>query len=125
MEVLIGIIVVVFLVIFLSGKSGVGIKSNLIREIRTLCSQNGGSIEHPSISLEEAYKALQQFDSENKFSSNSNHYSFWVSVNEINCLIALKRIPFKKTGVELSVMTEYSLQLLKRELNIPNNLYKL
>ncbi len=55
----------------MSAKSGVGIKSTLIREIRQQCAGGIGSQvnRHPSISLEEAYDTLKVFDANNCLNS--------------------------------------------------------
>ncbi|WP_439328273.1 hypothetical protein [Lonepinella sp. BR2357] len=98
MEIIVVIIAVIALFIFLTGKSGVGIKSSLVKEIHFQYSGGIGSSSkyYPSISLAEAYEALSVFDSSNRFRSNTDNYSFWALIYNEPCLITLKAEPFKK-----------------------------
>ena len=126
MEIILIILVVVFLFIFLTGKSGVGIKSSLVKEIRQQCAIGIGAPAniHPSISLEEAYEALRGFDANNE-SLRYNGYSFWALVNGIPCNISVnKEVP---RGIRLIVtraedQAAILISLGKKPLSIPNNL---
>lgn len=112
MEILIGIIVVIFLFIFLTGKAGVGIRSSLIREIRQQCmiGISAPSNYHPSISLSEAYNALKDYDTSNRFNPDKiekyDKFDFWVNVNGIPCMVSVKKENFKR-GIRL-IVTRYS-----------------
>lgn len=108
MEIILLIIGIIFVFIFLSGKSGVGIKSSLIREIHLQRRNNTSSKAFPSISLEEAYNVLSPYDANNRYSSgisNYSEYSFWALVDGEPCLISVKKEPFKKNGITLLVTT--------------------
>ncbi|TDQ56502.1 hypothetical protein EDC45_1907 [Mesocricetibacter intestinalis] len=128
MEILTVIIVVILIFIIISGKSGVGIKSSLIKEIH---KQYYGGISapskiYPSISLEEAYNILKEYDANNHHAGN-NSYSFWALVNNEPCFISVERIPCKRTGIKLLVTRAVDHNaLLKfsgmKEDKIPNNL---
>ncbi|MGX2950733.1 hypothetical protein ACWIUA_07515 [Ursidibacter sp. B-7004-1] len=129
MEIFIIIIGIVFLFIFFSAKSGVGIKSSLIKDIRTLHHTGMPSVSHPSIALEEAYEVLSPYDANNRISniSNQDSYSFWVLVSGEPCLIIIKREPFKKTGIKLILTTANEYNSIHSSIgiateNIPNNL---
>lgn len=129
MEVVLIIIGVIFLVILLSSKSGVGIKSSLIKEIQNQAYVGIGSPSkvYPSISLQEAYEALSPYDANNKYGSNiSNYsrYSFWALVNNVPCDISIQK---EGRGIKLIVTRgEDHNAILRsqglRESNIPKNL---
>lgn len=128
MEIILLIIGIIFAFIFLSAKSGVGIKSSLIREIHFQRHNNISSKAFPSISLEEAYNVLSPYDANNQHSSgisDYNAYSFWALVDSEPCLISVKKEPFKKNGITLLVTTNsfmdtYMSGLTRPE--VPNNL---
>lgn len=108
MEIFLVIIGVAFLFIMLSAKSGVGIKSSLIKEIHNQRHNNLPSKSYPSISLDEAFEVLSPYDANNKYGSSIKdyrEYSFWALVDGEPCSISVKREDFKKTGIKLLVTT--------------------
>ncbi|MEG9530642.1 hypothetical protein [Mannheimia indoligenes] len=129
MEVVLIIIGVIFLFVLLSAKSGVGIKSSLIKEIQNQAYRGIGSPPkvYPSISLQEAYDVLSPYDADNRYGpdmSNYSSYSFWALVNNRPCLIDIKR---ENRGIKLLVTRGEDYNLILRsqglkESNLPKNL---
>lgn len=129
MEVVLIIIGVILLFLLLSAKSGVGIKSSLIKEIQNQAYGGIGSSSkvYPSISLQEAYEVLSPHDANNKYGSdisNYNRYSFWALVNNVPCNISIQK---EGRGIKLIVTRGEDHNFILRsqglkESNIPKNL---
>ncbi|HFC8468177.1 TPA: hypothetical protein ACFP4C_001339 [Neisseria subflava] len=124
------IIAIIALFIFLTGMSGVGIKSLLIKEIHVQCHNRTGSKYYQSISFEEAYQRLSPFDANNIHNGVPDYHSyyFWALVDGIPCFISVDKEPFKK-GIRLLVTREDDFKEIMRSLpdsqdkvNIPTNL---
>lgn len=124
------VIAVIALFIFLTGMSGVGIKSSLIKEIHVQCHNKTGSKYYQSISFEEAYQRLSPFDANNIHNGVPDYHSyyFWALVDGIPCFISVDKEPFKK-GIRLLVTREDdfkeimgSLPYFQDKVNIPTNL---
>ncbi len=129
MEIILVIAGAIFLFILLSAKSGVGIKSSLIKEIRKQAYGGIGSPSkiYPSISLQEAYDALSPYDANNRYDtdmSKYNRYDFWALVDNNPCQISIKR---EGSGIKLIVTKGEDHNLILRthglkESEIPKNL---